>query len=129
MSPPTRSELVDAIEAATSAAVKELFATHPNDHFYYCQPVSRRSRRAWQPGVVLRRFALWQAGYDFRMSAMEEAMARLDRAGLFGIGAQRASIMINVEVMPPDHTNAERAMRLNPPEALTVWLKEVAEDF
>ena len=69
----------------------------------------------------------WQAGYDFRMSVMEEAMARVDAAGLFGTGAQRASIVINVEVMPPDHTNVERALRLNPPEALTEWLKEAAE--
>ena len=62
------------------------------------------------------------------MSAMEEAMARLDQAGLFGTGSKRAHIVINVEVMPPDYTNTERAKRLNPPEALVDWLKEAAED-
>jgi hypothetical protein len=179
MSQPTRAELVDALAAATSAAVKELFDTHPKDHFYYCSLITTgealppnlvawsrealdaaaskspdpnaRSNLEWSYAdspfccfgeqhfdEVRRLFqalgpldlndpSKWQASYDFRLSVMEEAMARLDRAGLFGIGAQRASIVINVEVMPPDRTNTERASRLNPPEALTVWLKEVAE--
>ena len=35
--------------------------------------------------------------------------------------------MINVEVVPPDHTNTERAIRLNPPEAITQWLADAAE--
>lgn len=62
-----------------------------------------------------------------RLNAMEAAMARLDREGLFGSGSKRHSIVINVEVMPPDHTNTARALRLNPPEALVQWLAEVAE--
>ena len=54
-------------------------------------------------------------------------MTRLDRAGVFGTGPKRAGIVVNVECMPPDRTNVERALRLNPPEALEVWLREAAE--
>jgi len=35
--------------------------------------------------------------------------------------------VVNVEVMPPDATNVERAIRLNPPAALADWLSEAAE--
>jgi hypothetical protein len=69
----------------------------------------------------------WESGYAFRLDAMEAGMAQLDREGLFGEGAERAGIVINVEVMPPDRTNVERARRLNPPEALVEWLSEAAE--
>jgi hypothetical protein len=180
LSPSDRSELVDAVAAATSAAVKELFRTHPKDHFYYCSLITTGEALppnlvAWSsealdaaasqyPDAGNARFNLkwsyadspfycfgeehfdevrrlfralgrldfndaraWQAGYDFKMSVMEQALARVDAAGLFGTGAQRASIVINVEVMPPDHSNVERALRLNPPEALTHWLNEAAE--
>lgn len=69
----------------------------------------------------------WEPEYTFRLSVMEEAMARLDRTGLFGNGLRRAGIVINVEVMPPDNSNRARALRLNPSEALTDWLKEAGE--
>ncbi len=45
---------------------------------------------------------------------MEKAMVRLDATSIFGKGNERESIYINVEVIPPDHTNTERAKRLNP---------------
>lgn len=32
---PTQQELSDAIADATRRAVADLFASHPNDHFYY----------------------------------------------------------------------------------------------
>lgn len=177
---PSKSELVDAIAAATFAAVTDLFSKHPNDHFYYCALVttgealapiltawsqealdaivnqarddpSARAELKWSYadspfycygdehfGEVRRLFAsvgtvdpndtvAWRAAYLLKMSAMEDALASLDRSGLFGNGAKRAGIVINVECMPPDHTNTERALRLNPPEALTDWLKEAAE--
>ncbi|GIH09261.1 hypothetical protein Rhe02_73280 [Rhizocola hellebori] len=69
----------------------------------------------------------WACEYELRLRAMEAAMARLDHEGLFGVGQERLRIVITVEVAPPDHTNTERAMRLNPPEALTEWLAEAAE--
>ena len=69
----------------------------------------------------------WFAEYSLRIRAMELAMKRLDLEGLFGVGDARLEIVVNVEVMPPDHTNVERALRLNPPLALTDWLEDVAE--
>lgn len=63
----------------------------------------------------------------FRLDAMEEAMRNLDRRGLFGQGEERKKIVINAELVPPDYTNTETATRLNPPEALTDWLKENSE--
>jgi len=71
--------------------------------------------------------AEWQEEYELRLRAMEAAMKRLDAKGLFGTGEERLRVVINVEVMPPDYTNTQRALRLNPKEALTVWLREVAE--
>jgi hypothetical protein len=65
--------------------------------------------------------------FTWRMQAMEKAMANLNSAGLFGTGQIRNAIVINVEVMPPDSTNTDRARRLNPIDALTDWLAECAE--
>ena len=64
---------------------------------------------------------------EFRMRAMENAIRELNDEGLFGIGSRRHSIVVNVEVMPPDRSNTERALRLNPSPALTEWLEEAAE--
>ncbi len=68
-----------------------------------------------------------QKEYEIRLQAMERAIAKLDKEGLFGTGAARQRIVVNVEVMPPDLTNTERAIRLNSPEAIKEWLKEAAE--
>ena len=68
-----------------------------------------------------------QAAKTFKMNAMVAAMKRLDQDGVFGNGSRRTGIVINVEFMPPDHSNVERARELNPPEALTAWLREAAE--
>jgi len=65
--------------------------------------------------------------FVLRLRAMESAMAKVDSEGLFGIGEERLRIVINAEVMPPDHSNVDRAQRLNPPEALEVWMDEAAE--
>lgn len=64
---------------------------------------------------------------EFRLKAMELAMAKLDEEGIFGSGNVRLQIVVNAEVMPPDHSNVERAVRLNPEQALTDWMKEAAE--
>lgn len=64
-----------------------------------------------------------------RLSATEAAMALLDSEGLFGAGEKRAGTVLLVEVMPPDRSNTERALRLNPPgPALDDWLEEAAEE-
>jgi hypothetical protein len=65
--------------------------------------------------------------YQFRISAMELALQKLDQENIFGKGEKRKKILINVEVVPPDVSNTERARRLNPPEALVDWLNEAAE--
>lgn len=72
--------------------------------------------------------AEWAAEYQLRLDAMEAAMARIDTEGLFGVGGRRLEMVAIVEVAPPDHTNTERAVRLNPPEALKTWLKEAGEE-
>ena len=55
-------------------------------------------------------------------------MARLDSEGIFSIGDRRLELYVLVEVAPPDQTNTERALRLDPPEALREWLVEAAEE-
>lgn len=66
---------------------------------------------------------------QLRINSMEKVMYNLDMDGIFGQGKERLGIVINAEVMPPDFTNTERALRLNPREALNEWLEEIAEEF
>ena len=80
-----------------------------------------------RPAMDHRNPEQWEAEWQFRVRAMEAAVAQLDREGLFGRGHDRAKIVVNVDVMPPDVTNTERARRLNPPEAISDWLVEAAE--
>lgn len=70
-----------------------------------------------------------QREVQVRINSMEKAMHNLDAKGIFGRGKQRLDIVINAEFMPPDYTNTERALRLNPKEALYEWLEEIAEDI
>lgn len=65
---------------------------------------------------------------QLRINSMERAMRNLDMDGMFGNGEERLGIVINAEFMPPDYTNRERALRLNPREALNEWLEEIAEE-
>ncbi len=62
-----------------------------------------------------------------RLEAMVEAISRLDRKGLFGTGPERESLVVAVEVMPPDATNVSRVVRLNNGAGLKDWLAEAAE--
>ena len=66
---------------------------------------------------------------QLRINSMERVMHNLDMAGMFGYGEKRLGIVINAEFMPPDFTNTERALRLNPKEALNEWLEEIAEEL
>ena len=68
-----------------------------------------------------------QREVQLRINSMEKVMHNLDAKGMFGRGKQRLNIVINAEFMPPDYTNTERALRLNPQEALKEWLEEAAE--
>ena len=66
---------------------------------------------------------------QIRINSMEKAMQNLDADGMFGKGEERLGIVINAEFMPPDYTNTERAIRLNPAAALVEWLEEIAEEI
>lgn len=70
----------------------------------------------------------WQEELDFRLSVMEIAMNKLDRSGLFAVNQPRESIYINVELMPPDSSNTQRALRLNKRENILDWIREAAEE-
>ncbi|WP_343615460.1 DUF4303 domain-containing protein [Flavobacterium sp.] len=66
---------------------------------------------------------------DFRVEAMIVAMELLDKKGIFSLNQSRDKVYINVEVVPPDHSNTLRALRLNKKEDILDWLNEAAEDF
>ena len=66
---------------------------------------------------------------QLRINSMEKVMYNLDMKGMFGKGDQRLGIVINAEFMPPDFTNTERALRLNPKDALNEWLEGIAEEL
>jgi hypothetical protein len=70
----------------------------------------------------------WAVEWQWRIETMEYAVRMLDSEGLFGAGPARSRVFVNVEVVPPDSTNTERALRLNPPEALREWLAEASEE-
>ena len=70
-----------------------------------------------------------QREVQVRINSMEKVMHNLDVKGMFGRGKQRLDIVINAEFMPPDYTNTQRALRLNPQEALNEWLEEIAEEI
>ena len=61
---------------------------------------------------------LYNIEWDIRVASTEEALKRLDRSGLFGSGEDRKNVVINVETAPPDGSEYNRALRLNPPSTL-----------
>lgn len=61
---------------------------------------------------------LYDMEWDMRVNSMEEAMIRLDQSGLFGINDDRKRVVINVEIAPPDCSEYNRALRLNPESSL-----------
>jgi hypothetical protein len=127
----------EALEAAVAGAAEpddarcELKWSYGESPYFcfgdaYFQEVRRLFRR--RPQMEARMTTgVWQAEHELRLRAMERALARLDEKGLFGTDAARLRIVINAEVIPPDFTNTERALRLNSAAALTEWLAECAE--
>lgn len=51
----------------------------------------------------------WEKEYNFRLAAIVYAMKKLDEAGIFALNQPRAQVYINVELMPPDDTDIQRA--------------------
>ncbi|SDT00503.1 DUF4303 domain-containing protein [Actinoplanes derwentensis] len=150
--------LEDAVREATRRAVTELFASYPDHRFYYLTlttpgevltpylsassyETSTDEELKWSYADSAfmffgeRHFAelrpLFEAGGDpeARLAAIERAVRTLDEEGLFSAAPlAREDMIVTVEVMPPDHTNTARTIRLNPPgPALTAWLTEAAE--
>lgn len=69
----------------------------------------------------------WGKEFDVRLTAMVKAMSILDKEGLFAQNQSRRSILINVELMPPDASNVQRALELNNSEDIEEYLQEAAE--
>jgi hypothetical protein len=79
------------------------------------------------PHDLLGNYEEWEKQYDFKMRIMELAMKQVDSDGIFALNQPRSEVYVNVEVMPPDYTNTERALRLNRADDIAVWLNEAAE--
>lgn len=71
---------------------------------------------------------LYDMEWDIRVNSMEEAMKRLDQSGLFGINDDRKRVVINVEIAPPDCSEYNRALRLNPESSLLSEYLECCEE-
>lgn len=69
----------------------------------------------------------WHIWEDALIVTMETVMSTLDEQGIFGLGAKRKSMLVNAEIMPPDYSNTQRALRLNNREDIRIWLKEAAQ--
>ncbi|MCI8478624.1 MAG: DUF4303 domain-containing protein [Oscillospiraceae bacterium] len=72
--------------------------------------------------------ALYGIEWEVRVNSLEEAMRRLDGAGLFGTEEERKNVVINVELAPPDGSEYDRALRLNPPSAFLSEYLETCEE-
>ena len=66
--------------------------------------------------------AQWDKEYNLRLAAMVYAMKKLDEMGIFALNQPREQVYINVELMPPDDTDIERALYLNNSENIKEWL-------
>lgn len=71
----------------------------------------------------------WNNMFGVWISCMEDVMLVLDNDGLFGVGKRRNEIFVNAEVIPPDYSNTERAIRLNriASTVLKEWLEGAEE--
>ena len=64
----------------------------------------------------------WNEEYNLRLAAMVYAMKKLDASGIFALNQVREQVYINVELMPPDDTDIERALYFNKVENIEEWL-------
>jgi hypothetical protein len=120
-------EKLAMVPEAERQTVKWSYADSPYFDFNSAGFEQVRVLFSQRPNILTLSEPLRSLEYKERLSTMEAALLAVDAAGTFGQGVERTKIVINVEVMPPDHSNTERAMRLNPPAALTEWLDEAAE--
>ena len=66
--------------------------------------------------------AQWNEEYNLRLAAMVYAMKKLAAVGIFSLNQLREQVYINVELMPPDDTDIERALLFNKPDNIKEWL-------
>lgn len=71
---------------------------------------------------------LYDIEWNIRVDSLEEAMKRLDQSGMFGIEEDRKNVVINVEIAPPDGSEYNRALRLNPASPLLSEYLESCEE-
>lgn len=57
-----------------------------------------------------------------RLAAMVYAMKKLDETGIFALNQPREQVYINIELMPPDDTDVERALSFNNTDNIEEWL-------
>ena len=126
-------------EALQRAADASLSPEIPSDLKWSCMdaPYFDIGREAFEPvrALFAARPAMdpfmpeadWAEEYAIRLGAMEEALRALDAEGFFGTGSARETVLINVEVIPPDYSSTLRARRLNPRAALARWRSEAAD--
>ena len=62
--------------------------------------------------------------FELRVSAMVQAMQKLDQEGIFSINQPREQVYINVECIPNDDSDVDRALLLNEAKNIQEWLKD-----
>ena len=62
--------------------------------------------------------------FELRISAMVQAMQKLDQEGIFSINQPREQVYINVECIPNDNSDVDRALLLNEAKNIQEWLKD-----
>lgn len=124
-------ERISSQQASPAAARREMKWSYADSPYCcYGDALFADVRRIFSslPAPPLGRIDAWCEEVAWRISLMEEAVRRLDRAGLFGSDEARRGRVILVEVVPPDRSNTERALRLNPiSPILQEWLREAGE--
>ena len=62
--------------------------------------------------------------FELRVSAMVQAMQKMDQEGIFSINQPREQVYINIECIPNDNSDVDRALLLNEAKNIQEWLKD-----
>ena len=69
----------------------------------------------------------WEKEFELRITSMVNALKKVDKENLFGVGEKRENWFINVEVNPPDGSNILRAEKLNSKQKVQEWIDNGGE--